>query len=71
MFPIVRNIKTNDLYQYEGGNKFTNIRTGSGGEVPDEIARKSFLINVEATTIFDEFPICKELIRRLNLKFEK
>jgi hypothetical protein len=71
MNPIVRNIKTNDLYQYEGENKFTNLRTGKSGVVSDEVARKSFVVNVEATSMFDEFPIVKEMVQRLNLKFQK
>lgn len=71
MNPIVRNIKTNDFYQYEGENKFTNLRTGKSGVVSDEVARKSFVVNVEATSMFDEFPIVKEMVQRLNLKFQK
>jgi hypothetical protein len=71
MNPIVRNIKTNDLYQYEGENKFTNLRTCKNGEVSDDIASKSFVINVEATMIINEYPIVKELIQKLNLKFQK
>lgn len=68
---VVRNIKSNDLYEFCGGNTFKNLRTGATGEVSDEVARKSFVINVEATMILDEFPIVKELISKLNLKFQK
>lgn len=71
MNPVVRNIKTNDLYQYEGGNTFVNLRTGAGGEVSDDVARKAFVINVEATMLINEFPVIKELIQRLNMKIEK
>jgi hypothetical protein len=68
---IVRNIKTNDLYEYLGGNKFLNLRTGQHGEVSDEAAKKTFKINIDATLIINEFPIVKDLIKTLNLKIEK
>lgn len=71
MFPVVRNLKTSDLYEFCGGNTFKNLRTGATGEVTDEVARKSFVINVEASMIIDEYPIVKELIQKLGLKFQK
>lgn len=71
MNPICRNITTNDLYCFEGGNTFTNIRTGRSGEINNELAGKVLKINVEATTLINEFPIISELIKSLNLKFEK
>jgi len=71
MTPIVRNKKTNDLYQFLGGNRFRNIRTGTEGDVSDEAATANFLINAEATLLVGEYPIIAEMIRKLNLKFEK
>lgn len=71
MQPIVRNIKTNDLYEYKGENVFENIRTGKSGSVADDVASRSFVFNVEATKILNEFPIVVEMIKRLNLKFQK
>lgn len=68
MKPVVRNIKNDDLYFYEGENKFENIRTGLKGSVSDTAAQKTFLINVEATEILNEFPLVAEMISRLDLK---
>lgn len=71
MNPVVRNIQNGDLYFYLGENKFSNIRTGNDGIVDDESARKVFRINIEATEIINEYPVVCEMIKRLNLKFDK
>ncbi len=68
---IVRNTQTNDLYRYHGENRYTNIRTGKGGVIDEETARKVFKINVEATQLLGEFPYLELLINKLNLKFER
>jgi len=65
--PVVRNIKTNDIYFYEGENKFTNIRTGIGGVVSDEAAAKTFIIASELSVLLNEFPTVADFISRLNL----
>lgn len=65
---IVRNIHTNDFYRFNGGNNFTNIRTGESGEVSDEAAKRTFRIHLAATEIINEFPVIEEMINRLNLK---
>lgn len=67
---IVRNIHNNDLYQYEGENKFTNLRTGVTGVVADEIASKVFRVNADATVLISQNPNIKKLISGLGLKFE-
>lgn len=69
--PVVRNVQNNDLYFYEGGLRFTNIRTGKSGDIETEIAEKVLKINVEATQIINEYPEIENLIKTLNLKFEK
>lgn len=69
--PIVRHIKTNELYSYEGGNKFTNLRTQKSGIVDEEKASKVFKINVEMTQLINEFPIIEIMINKLNLLYEK
>jgi hypothetical protein len=71
MTPIVRNINTNDLYRFEGGNRFTNLRSGTGGEVSDEAARNTFVINAEATIVINSNKVIEKLINILNLKIEK
>lgn len=68
---IVRHKKTNDLYYFLGGNKFRNIRSGVEGEVPDDVAQRSFAINLEATVLINEYPMLEDLIRSLNLKMDK
>lgn len=70
MKPIVRNIQNNDLYEWDG-EKFTNLRTGKSGQVDDKKAREIFKFNIEASTIFHEYPIVKELLQKLNMKVEK
>lgn len=69
MNPIVRNIQNNDFYSWDG-EKFTNLRTHKSGIVDDEKAREIFRFNVEATQIFHDYPLVRELINRLNLKFD-
>lgn len=66
---IVRNVITNDLYEYIGDNKFMNLRTKKSGRVTDEAAAKTFKINLEATKLLNEYPLIGEMISRLNLKF--
>lgn len=69
--PIVRNIKTNDVYEYLGGNKFRNLRTGGEGEVDEEKAKDVFKINLDASNMINEYPIIKSLINILNLKLDQ
>lgn len=59
------------LYRYLGGNIFQNLITGAKGVVEDELARKIFRINLEATQIFEEYPKAEELVKRLKLKMIK
>lgn len=68
---ICRNIENGDLYRYFGENKFKNIRTGKEGVVSDEVAKKVFRINLEATEMLNEFPEIENLIHALDLKLEK
>ena len=65
---IVRNIQNNDLYRFLGGNKFRNLRTGSEGEISDELARETLKINVEATQILNEYPEVEAMVKALGLK---
>lgn len=67
---VVRHKKTNDVYQYLGQNVFRNVRTGGEGSVSDEVAQRSFNINLDATELFNEHPILHDLVRILNLKFD-
>lgn len=69
--PIVRNVITNDLYQYEGENIFKNIRTGVSGKVSDNAAQKTFKINLEVSELINEYPIVSEMINKLDLKYKE
>lgn len=68
--PIVRNKTTSDLYEYVGENVFRNLRTGQSGKVTDEAAQKTFVFNIEASNILNEYPLVFEMIEKLNLKHE-
>lgn len=70
MAAIVRNIQNNDLYEFLGGNRFRNLRTGREGDVDDELARKIFRINVEASRMLSDYPHIAEMISTLNLKIK-
>jgi len=69
-YPVVRNIQNNFFYLYLGGNKFMNLITEQEGEVDPEKAKDLFVLNCEATIVLNEFPLAKELIRALGLKFD-
>jgi len=68
--PIVRHKKSSIPYEYRGENVFVNLITGKEGFVDDEKAREVFAINVEATQIFHEFPLVKQLISSLKMKLD-
>ena len=68
---IVRNIQNNTLYRYLGENKYRNLITLQEGEVPEEKSREIFKINIEATSILNEYPEIENMINQLQLKFEK
>lgn len=64
---IVRHVKTNKFYRYLGNNQYTNLFTGVTGEVLPEHAQRIFKINLDATEIFNEYPILDQLVARLKL----
>ena len=68
---IIRNIQNDFLYRYLGENKYRNLITLQEGEVAEEKAREIFKINIEATSIINEYPEVENLINKLQLKFEK
>lgn len=69
-YPVVRNVQNNFFYLYLGENKFQNLVTGQEGVVETEKAKDLFVINLEATIVFNEFPLAKELVQALGLKFD-
>jgi len=67
---IVRNVQNDILYRYLGDNKYRNLSTGIDGIIKEDLAKKIFKINVEATEILNEYPLVEKLISSLNLKFD-
>jgi hypothetical protein len=69
-FAILRNIKTDDLYEAHGNDKYTNIRTGATGVIAPDLAKKLFAINLEATGLIGRYPLIKDFISKLQLKVD-
>ena len=65
--PVVRNIRTKDIYFYKGNNEFENIRTGVSGKISDVAAQKTFRLNPELSALLNEFPMLATLINKLSL----
>lgn len=68
---ICRNTQTNDLYLYQGDNTYKNLRTGAVGVIPEDMAQKYLVVNIEATQIINDFPLVAEMINRLNMCVDK
>ena len=62
---------TGDLYRDLGNGNYRNIRTGVSGEVPDDIAGKIFVINLEMTALCNKFGNVEKLIKGLGLRLQK
>lgn len=69
--PILIHVSNGDLYRYDGGEKYTNIRTGVSGEVTDEKAKQVFKIHVPLTVMIGKNKNIQKLINGLNLKIYK
>lgn len=70
-FAVVRNVQNNQLYKYVGGTTYINVMTGKSGEVPDDVAKRIFKINLAATDILNKYPNVELLIKELELVNEK
>lgn len=68
--PVVRNLKTMDVYFYNGDNEFTNIRTGVTGKVSDTAAQNTFGISPELSIMLNEYPMVAKLINKMGLTTE-
>jgi hypothetical protein len=68
---ICRHITTNMLFRYLGNNVYENLYTGATGEIKPDHAQSIFKINLEATAIFNEYPMVEELVKRLKLVLDK
>lgn len=68
--PVVRNIKTQDIYFYNGENEFENLRTGIKGKISDKAAQNTFKISAELSILLNDYPMIAELIKRADLTTE-
>lgn len=53
-----------------GENKYQNLHTGIEGIVEEEKAREIFLVNAQASVIFDQYPAIEKLVKKLKLKID-
>lgn len=67
---VLRNIQNNQLYGHLGGNKYINIMTGVEGEVSEDMAKKIFKINLQATKMLNDFPVIQTLISKIGLTID-
>lgn len=67
---VLRNTQKDHAYLHLGEQRYRNLTTGVEGEIPDDIAKKIFLLNVELTEMIAINPEIENLITKLNLKFE-
>jgi hypothetical protein len=67
---ILRNIQNNQLYGHIGGIRYVNLITGVEGDVPENLAKKIFKINLQATKIINDYPEIKNLISSLGLTID-
>lgn len=67
--------KNGKIYQAKklakDANEFENLTSGGSGLLTDEQAKKLFTIPVQLNVLVNENPLVLDLIKRLNLSFEK
>lgn len=68
---LVKNKKTNDIYEHHGGTSYTNLTTQKQGDIPDELASKVFVVPVSLNSICNEYPNVLMLIEKFSLKLEE
>lgn len=52
----------NDFYKYLGDGKFRNLRTGGEGVVPDEVAARTFKVDLDASQLCHDYPLLERLV---------
>ena len=68
---ILRLKKNDNLYRHIEGSKYKNIRTDVVWEIPDEQAKDVFELDVQASLLFNKYPLLEEMVFKLKLKIEK
>lgn len=67
---VLRNIQNNQLYAHMGDNRYVNLITGVEGEVSEDMAKKVFKINLQATRMMHDFPSIQNLVSKLGLTID-
>lgn len=67
---VLRNIQNNQLYAHMGDNRYVNLITGIEGEVSEDMAKKVFKINLQATKMMHDFPSIQNLVSKLGLTID-
>ncbi len=67
---VLRNIQNNQLYAHMGNNRYVNLITGIEGEVSEDMAKKVFKINLQATKMMHDFPSIQNLVSKLGLTID-
>lgn len=67
---VLRNVQNNQLYAHMGDNRYVNLITGIEGEVPEDMAKKVFKINLQATKMMHDFPSIQTLVSKLGLTID-
>lgn len=68
---ILRLRKNNDLYRHLQETKYKNLRTGVEWDIADEQAKDVFELDVQASLLFNKYPLLEEMVFKLKLKIEK
>ena len=65
---ILRLKKNDDLYRHLGDDNYKNLRTDVDWKIEDEKASQIFIIDYNATMLFNKYPMLEKLVNKLNLK---
>jgi hypothetical protein len=68
---LVVAIKTREIYQYHGDQKYENLSTGAKGMIADDVANKLFSIPVALNYLVMQNPTIIDLIKSGNFQLEK
>ena len=68
---ILRLRKNNDLYRHLKETKYKNLRTGVEWDIADEQAKDIFELDVQASLLFNKYPMIEDFVFKLKLKIEK
>jgi hypothetical protein len=67
---VLRNLQNGALYRHLEGDIYKNIVSGIQAKITPELAKKHLRINVEASSILNDYPQVENLINKLSLKID-